>query len=294
MTDDKQLYNLSRRKLLGGLGAVGLASAGAGLGTTAYFNDTESFDNNTLEAGQLDLQLEWSGQYNAAGVGGDSAADDSGLYQGHMNVEQNGDSGFFVLLDDVKPGDKGVVEICLASVDNPAYVWMKTNHHDDAENGYPEPEPTTNATGDYDDPGNASGAGELDDELQVYVSYSDGSYNDGGSFAADAGNAVSYAGSTSRGDVAMGDAETVFGTDLASGVALDSDPSTSMTDPFAATAVGSDGHATPCIAIEFELPTTVGNNVQTDSFMFDVEFTAIQARHNDGTANPYNTTSPSP
>ena len=39
MNDDT--IGLSRRKMLVGLGAVGVASAGAGLGTTAYFNDTE-------------------------------------------------------------------------------------------------------------------------------------------------------------------------------------------------------------------------------------------------------------
>jgi len=53
MNDDT--IGLSRRKMLVGLGAVGVASAGAGLGTTAYFNDTESFDDNTLTAGELDL-----------------------------------------------------------------------------------------------------------------------------------------------------------------------------------------------------------------------------------------------
>ena len=62
MKDDT--IGLSRRKILGGLGAVGLASAGAGLGTTAYFNDTESFDNNTLTAGALDLKVDWEEHYS--------------------------------------------------------------------------------------------------------------------------------------------------------------------------------------------------------------------------------------
>ncbi|WP_141551710.1 SipW-dependent-type signal peptide-containing protein [Natrinema sp. CBA1119] len=41
MTEDK--YGLSRRQLLGGLGAIGVTSAGVGLGTTAYFSDDELF-----------------------------------------------------------------------------------------------------------------------------------------------------------------------------------------------------------------------------------------------------------
>ena len=64
MTDNDQTYALSRRKVLGALGAVGIASAGAGLGTTAYFNDTESFENNTLTAGELDLKVDWEEHYS--------------------------------------------------------------------------------------------------------------------------------------------------------------------------------------------------------------------------------------
>ncbi|OYR46821.1 SipW-dependent-type signal peptide and vWA domain-containing protein [Halorubrum sp. Ea8] len=62
--DNIDTIGLSRRSILAGLGAVGLASAGAGLGTTAYFNDTESFDGNTLTAGQLDLLVDWQQTYD--------------------------------------------------------------------------------------------------------------------------------------------------------------------------------------------------------------------------------------
>ncbi len=57
-------YGLSRRKLLGGIGAIGVASTGAGLGTSAYFSDEESFEDNSLEAGQLDLNVDWEEHYN--------------------------------------------------------------------------------------------------------------------------------------------------------------------------------------------------------------------------------------
>ncbi|ELZ58027.1 MULTISPECIES: SipW-dependent-type signal peptide-containing protein [Halorubrum] len=64
MTDRSDTFDLSRRKLLAGLGAVGVASAGAGLGTTAYFNDTETFAGNTLTAGELDLLVDWQQTYD--------------------------------------------------------------------------------------------------------------------------------------------------------------------------------------------------------------------------------------
>lgn len=60
--DDKNI-RLSRRRVLGGLGAIGVASVGAGLDTTAFFSDKESFGNNTITAGQLDLSVTWQQLY---------------------------------------------------------------------------------------------------------------------------------------------------------------------------------------------------------------------------------------
>jgi predicted ribosomally synthesized peptide with SipW-like signal peptide len=56
-------FTVTRRRLLAGLGTVGVASAGAGLGTTAYFSDQERFENNQLTAGQFDLMVDWQVTY---------------------------------------------------------------------------------------------------------------------------------------------------------------------------------------------------------------------------------------
>ncbi|MEF8839163.1 MAG: TasA family protein, partial [Haloarculaceae archaeon] len=63
-SDETELYDLSRRKVLGGMTAVGLASVGAGLGTTAYFSDQETYENNQLVAGALDLVVDWEEHYS--------------------------------------------------------------------------------------------------------------------------------------------------------------------------------------------------------------------------------------
>ncbi|QAU14039.1 hypothetical protein EKH57_15750 [Halorubrum sp. BOL3-1] len=60
--DDK--LRLSRRKMLAGIGVVGVASAGAGVGTSAFFSDEESFEDNTLTAGELDLLVDWQQTYD--------------------------------------------------------------------------------------------------------------------------------------------------------------------------------------------------------------------------------------
>ncbi|QHS18403.1 hypothetical protein GWK26_14030 [haloarchaeon 3A1-DGR] len=54
---------LSRRTVLAGLGAIGVGSAGAGFGTTAYLNDEETFAGNAITAGTLDLKIDWSEHY---------------------------------------------------------------------------------------------------------------------------------------------------------------------------------------------------------------------------------------
>ena len=64
MTNDPKLYNLSRRKMLAGIGVVGLASAGTGLGTSAFFSDEEEFVDNSLVAGELDLLVDWQQTYD--------------------------------------------------------------------------------------------------------------------------------------------------------------------------------------------------------------------------------------
>ena len=74
MTDDR--LTLSRRKLLAAAGAVGAASTGLGLTTSAYFSDRETFQNDRLVAGQLDMRVGFEERYSnwspdeAAGLAG--------------------------------------------------------------------------------------------------------------------------------------------------------------------------------------------------------------------------------
>lgn len=62
MTEDD--ITITRRTVLGSLGAVGVGAAAAGLGTTAVLNDEEIFDGNTTTAGTLDLKVDWQQHYH--------------------------------------------------------------------------------------------------------------------------------------------------------------------------------------------------------------------------------------
>ncbi|AOW80093.1 von Willebrand factor type A [Halodesulfurarchaeum formicicum] len=63
MSEENNTFEISRRKTLAALGTIGAASAGAGLGTSAWFNDTETFEGNTITAGELDLKVDWQEHY---------------------------------------------------------------------------------------------------------------------------------------------------------------------------------------------------------------------------------------
>ena len=63
MSDDN-LTNLTRRKVLGSIGAIGAGAALGGAGTMAFFSDDETFTNNQLVAGSLDLKVDWQQTYN--------------------------------------------------------------------------------------------------------------------------------------------------------------------------------------------------------------------------------------
>jgi predicted ribosomally synthesized peptide with SipW-like signal peptide len=72
-------FELSRRKALAALGSIGVASAGAGLGTSAYFSDQETFENNRLVAGELDLKMDWEEHYSDWSADEDDDPEDGSL-----------------------------------------------------------------------------------------------------------------------------------------------------------------------------------------------------------------------
>lgn len=223
--DTNDTIGLSRRTLLAGLGAVGVASAGAGLGTTAYFNDTESFEGNTLTAGELDLKLD----YRATYAGGPGRIDEINGWYPDFEVEEeedgvyligevpnidegewpdivqerdfcapdvgliNGDQIPVFTLDDVKPGDCGEVTISLHICDNPSWVWMNGELTANDENTVSEPEAGAdgegNALGDDSD-GPISGEGELADAIDVTVWYDENCNNILDADAEEAGDSV--------------------------------------------------------------------------------------------------------
>lgn len=121
----KNPIGLSRRRVLAGLGAVGFASVGAGIGTTAYFSDQVTLDGNTIQAGRFGLTVEQAIH----------AVDQDGIGPDEMAFGENaGEDGLWatdtITIEDAKPGDS--YEFCweITVHDNPGYVSLAACYTD--------------------------------------------------------------------------------------------------------------------------------------------------------------------
>ncbi|OYR39840.1 TasA family protein [Halorubrum sp. Eb13] len=271
---------LSRRKMLLGLGAVGVASAGAGLGTTAYFSDTETFENNSLTAGTLDMSVTaeivtadeyWS---SAGVVGMTETADGEGVTAG-------------LVVDDVKPGDWAIVCFDIEVGDNPGYVQVRTENF--TETGGANPEPEQAVEGDTD---NDADLGEFL-LTTVWQSYDDTSGDKTGLSTLDpvfnnASNSlgINYAPSDVGGVV---DADAHYtnareaDAQLNAGYLIKDDNG----DLLPINDEANEGVYSFCLLLE--VPFEVGNVIQGDSLSFDLVFETEQVRHNE---DPFNNSAP--
>ena len=261
----KNNLELSRRKILGSVGAVGAAGAAAGLGTSALFSDEESFEDNSITAGTLDMTVdaripdgaindEWAGA-----VGFDEYDPDTA----------DGQPGVGVSLDDMKPGDWVLLCYEIEVQDNPACLGLKTENTANDENSVTEPEADTEAdlSGSLSNPNTSAdttadidGEGELAQRLDVTV-YDD--FDD----------SVTINGELSN-------AQSALSNELLGGVTLQD-----VWDTFS----GGDAIADNTNSFDFyvllELPVETGNEVQSDSVEWDFVFDAVQSRNTDN--DPY-------
>ena len=257
-------YELSRRKALAALGTIGVAGAGAGMGTSALFSDEEEFTNNEIEAGTLNLVVDYATSYDFS----DPEGDDSGEIDGNP-------SDYSYVLSDVKPGDSGVLAFCPKIVDNPGWLFVGSDSGiTNYENGQTEPEEDVDPSGG----GNLGGSNDGDPNGEL-----------GEEIVAD----LIYASSISSGDpVTWTEIETIMeGQTLNSlfaalekGFLVDGDPADGADedgepDAFPASD-DADTQNGPCLVVDWELPADVGNEIQSDALEADFTFAAYQSRNN--------------
>ena len=265
-------HELTRRKLLAGVGGVGLASAGAGLGTTAYLNDTESFEDNSLTAGALNMLVsvdvhDKSPELPDPVVGStDEAADDTA----------DGNE-ITVTVADMKPGDWFILDWHVEIDGNPGYVQVTSVDEDysNDEGANPEAETDTAAPGDLgaallttiwgstdstagSDRGELQDLDETTDHNGTWLSGYETPDLDGVTSGGAHYTTLDEAHSEYLDGVVLSDSS---GTPIEVGSVSDS----------------ADVHYYQL----FELPPGVGNDIQGDSVTFTIQFDAEQVRNND-------------
>jgi predicted ribosomally synthesized peptide with SipW-like signal peptide len=169
---------LTRRKILASVGAVGLASAGAGMGTSALFSDEESFERNTIEAGTANLRVEAS----VGPVGSDlatggsvelvEATDDGDGDDGTLTVD--GDPKVGLRVQDMKPGDAFCLRTTVIVAGNPMFVRCLAENIRNHDGTNTEPEGQADDDVDPGSPGSSDegdGDGELMQNLDVSTGY---------------------------------------------------------------------------------------------------------------------------
>lgn len=174
MSDDSR-FDFSRRKLLGSVATIGAAGAIGGASTTALLWDEEKFGNqsnpNILQAGELDLKVDWEGRYyNWIGETG---------YQSFSSDGEVDQPGPIITLEDVKPGD--VIEVTQSAhiYGNPAFLGWHYEEHEDTDNAgvenenMTEPEDKVNGH-PLDQSDGTDGDGDLDEYMEVLIWYDDG------------------------------------------------------------------------------------------------------------------------
>ena len=312
-------YELSRRKTLAGLATIGAAGAGAGLGTSALFSDEESFEDNTITAGTLDMTVEAqvvaaNDEYIAAMEGTDFPISYDETAQGE--TEEGVTLGYE--FQDFKPGDWVVVCYDVEVSDNPGYVVVHAGNFSQGGGDTTEPEPTPDE-------------GELGDNLLLthWNDYqgnmddpSQGSRSDlvGLSQTTNVDNTdpvnESYGEPDIDGNATLGGGTDVQYTDVLEFLfGADQDPANQGGLPNSTTQLGNGYASTDGVAIRegggiggpgnqpyravgsgensltfcqlIELPAEVGNVVQGDTLSFDLGFVTEQSRNNDGPTREY-------
>lgn len=167
---NKDGFKLSRRKALAGIGGIGVASAGAGLGTSAYFSDQESFDNNTITAGELDLRIDWQQLYWGMEYDHDQALYGSaGRPFVNAHPDHDGDGMQSLDLDEFDEGEFGEKDYVASYVDGDPgddMNWSK----EDVEDGANIQEYLTCETLDnFDDPSDFSNDNDYNPDSLIHL-----------------------------------------------------------------------------------------------------------------------------
>ncbi|MBT9175601.1 MAG: hypothetical protein DDT22_01281 [candidate division WS2 bacterium] len=231
------------------IGAVAAIAIG---GTVAYFSDTETSAGNTFTAGTLDLKI------------------------GLDRVRESSWTGPFFKVTDMKPGDQAEKTISL-HVDNDAWGRLIVTPTLDSDNSCTEPELAA-------EPGcTLTGPGELRQNLKFWVWLDQGAIHgfQGKETDRTEGDNI-YQSQTEPMLITKGPINAIRETTWNLWEGLRKAYVFNGSTPHSGVVADGRmvGSVTYYFGIGWELPTTVGNDVQSDTFVGDMTLQVVQHRNN--------------
>jgi predicted ribosomally synthesized peptide with SipW-like signal peptide len=235
------------KKIIFSASGIVVVAALAIASTGAFFSDTEKSTGNTFTAGAIDLKVDSTATYNGApydtGTWGQVIGDSPVAAQGLDITNQK-----FFDFADVKPGDSGEDTISLHVINNDAWLCASVSNLTNLENGQTEPEALVDQT-------TGTNQGELQQAMVWKVWRDDG------------------AGGGIPGDNKQNGAEQTLASGHPVNGTLAVYDSTTGAGPLL-------GGTTGYLGVSWSLPSTTGNEVQTDSMTGDISFNVVQSRNN--------------
>jgi predicted ribosomally synthesized peptide with SipW-like signal peptide len=249
------------KKILISLSVIGAVAAIAVGGTIAYFSDTETSTGNTFTAGSLDLKVDNTCYYNKLADGQPNCPmiqDNNGGIVTTWASTDLGVSHKFFYFDDVKPGDYGEDTISL-TVDNDACLKLDIANLVNNDNTCTEPE-----SADDPDGVTCGTTGELQENV-LFTMWLDQGVTPGFQGPQDLSECDN-------------DYIAQFEPVIISEGPIDPQGETWDLNAYGGAYLLADQKA--CFGVSWRVPSTVGNEIQSDSLVGDMIFNVIQKRHN--------------
>lgn len=282
------------KKIIISLSVIAAAAAVVIGGTSAFFSDTETSTGNTFTAGAIDLKVDSQQHYNGMvcvrqnlnPIGTPNASTwqpEDGTQPPYYPAQGSSCDGTWEATDlgaayqffdfrDVKPGDFGENTISL-HVDNDAWLRLVIKDITDLDVTCTEPEAT--ATGE-DTGGTCGGTGAGSGELRENLSFS--MWLDQGEIPGFQGRQDNGEGDNIQQCAPIADTPCYEPTIISSGTidAIGETWDLANYTPFAYLIGGQTAY----FGVDWNLPSTVGNEAQTDSMSATMEFQVVQHRNN--------------
>ncbi|MFA4831277.1 MAG: TasA family protein [Patescibacteria group bacterium] len=269
------------KKILVSLSIIGAVAAIAIGGTVAYFTDTETSAGNTFTAGILDLTVDNTCYYNKLADGDpncptvvdseDTTQVDESIVTSWEPTDLGAKHKFFYFTD-VKPGDFGEDTISLHVDNNDAWVRLVIRDVTDLDNSCNEPEMSAESLCLLNNDG------ELRESLVFAMWLDQGATPGFGPVRNESNENGELVPDLGEGDNIQNYEEPTL---IDKGTIDPSSPSSGISEIWALPTPLLAGQ-TAYFGVKWNLPTSVGNEVQTDSMSATMELQVVQTRNNPG------------